>query len=363
MYVGSISLLLVEIRIMSLKRIFIICFFLILIGFTPGEVNSNAAMPGYWNTGAGRTFFPFFPEDSIHYGKIQMQSEDISILLYSGFGVVKGEYRMYNHSPAPVNLHLGFPTNASVENDEVVRILFDDLHDLRVLVNGDTVRTSRLQDESPLVRLKRKREPRRFDRTFGSLSNIENWHVWEATFPPQSITTLTVYYIVNTNDATILRGYDRGNGCGFVYILETGEAWAGKIDSGRINIKLCGGLTENDIQGIYPYGSFYTDGKNDIQYLFWDLDPTYRDNIIVRYGERKKEFSFDSAVGLPDARYQEVDTSQFVVFPKYGNIVFKRNDFDTSGIPFKYYVIGLITGILLIAGGLLYVLFRFLSSL
>ncbi|MCB9232588.1 MAG: hypothetical protein H6581_13035 [Bacteroidia bacterium] len=261
-----------------MKRISLLLIFVLMASFA----FPNAAMPGFWSVGAGQTFIPAFAGDSIFLGSIRMKKEDIHILLYPGFGVVKGEYWMENLTDSTILLNTGFPINSGVDHPVLYAVQFTDLYELKVQVDGNEMAVRRLsrydQDLPEMVR-----------RDFG----VENWYVWETKFEPGKLTKLTVYYLVNTNDADLREGYNVDHGPAFSYILETGKAWGSTIGEGRIRMKLMEGLEEDEIEGILPEGKLNSNGTGFFEWKFTNLEPEPTDNVVVRYGEFQENFNLD----------------------------------------------------------------------
>ena len=69
-----------------------------LLVFISTSLFANVAQPGLWGCGGAGSFSLLFEGDSNAYQKVQMQKERVSIQLYKGYAVVKGEYWMFNHS-------------------------------------------------------------------------------------------------------------------------------------------------------------------------------------------------------------------------------------------------------------------------
>ena len=88
-----------------MKRIFY--FFAIL--FSTLFLSSNSAQPRVWNAGGTGSFTLLYPQDTIAYKKIQMQSEKIYMQLYKGFATVKGTYFFKNTSIDTLKIKVGYP--------------------------------------------------------------------------------------------------------------------------------------------------------------------------------------------------------------------------------------------------------------
>ena len=244
------------------------------------QVLPNVAQPGIWNAGGAGTFFLLHPEDSLAFQKIQMVQEQVKIQLYRGMAVVKGVYQMHNPSADTVFLRVGYPINAFYDPSATYRqmqVQFDDLYDLRVRMRGKPVQVAldSILVEGP------------------GLDNASEWYVWEARFLPGEITTLEVQFMVNTNDASVLEGYDHGNFNAFIYLLESGSTWKQPIGKGTIMIQLMDGLTLKDIRGVTPAGRFLVnEAKNVLVWKFENLSPSAADNPVITYGKTVGDFQF-----------------------------------------------------------------------
>lgn len=281
-----------------MRKIFIVLIFSILI--FSNKVFSNAAAPGFYNTGGSSDFIPFFASDSTYLEKIQMQSELITVLLYPDFAVVRGEYNMLNLSGKEITFNTGYPINASFDNDVVSRISFEDIYGLKVFVDNKEVPNEKLKGGDSTFS---------FDERRTNLYN--NWYVWKSNFKPNSITKVKVYFIVNTSNSILRKGYSKDHDNGFVYILESGRAWAKNIESGRINIQFMGGLNAKDIMGVSPNSKFtINDERNSLIYDFKNLEPTPNDNILIRYKKINDKFDFQSVLSETNNYYSEIDRIQ-----------------------------------------------------
>ena len=290
------------------KAVSVILFLFVLTG----SVFANAAQPGIWNAGGMGNFSLLFPDDSLSYKKIQMVNERVSIVLYKGYAVVKGEYKMYNDTQDTIKIRTGYPLNTSFKSETAgnyrADISFDSLYGLKVLVNS--VPVNLISETS--------------ERSSGYLQN-SNWYVWNNTFALEDTTVITVYFIVNTNDNIIRKGYTKDENNGFIYVLETGSTWKQPIVKGEIRILLGDGINTEDIKGLQPDSLFRTDDKSNIlQYNFSNISPTNLDNVIITYTEKINDLNFTEILSKKDELYKkaddfsdkEINSSEFT-FKKY----------------------------------------------
>ncbi|MBP9095576.1 MAG: FeoB-associated Cys-rich membrane protein [Ignavibacteria bacterium] len=336
-----------------MRKFFVVLFFLIC---STSKIFANAAAPGFYNNGGSSDFIPFFASDSLYLDKLQMQSEQITVLLYPNFAVVRGEYNMLNLSNKEIIFNTGYPINASYENELVSRVSFEDIYGLKVFVDGTEV---------PNEKLKAGDSSYSFDENKRNLYN--NWYVWKSNFKPGAITKIKVYFIVNTSNSILRKGYSKDTDNGFVYILESGKAWAKNIESGRINIQLMDGLTAKDIMGVSPNSKFtINDEGNSLIYDFKNLEPTPKDNVLIRYKSEKEKSDIQSIVSDATKYYDEIDRIQPANIFAESYKSFSANDFEVhdSGFNvFAYMMIFLVFGVpiiifLAIAGIVIFIIVR-----
>jgi hypothetical protein len=241
---------------------------IIVLSFISMSAFSNSAQPGMWNAGGTGTFSFLFPEDSTGFKKVQMAREKVCIQLYRGYAVVKGTYWMYNTSSDTVRIKSGYPINSYYEsgNMDVAGVQFDDLYQLKVETND--LKTDVWKDELESTQL----------------SGMNNWYVWNSTFPPNDTTKFEVYFVVNTSYAKVTKGYSKEKINGFIYLLETGANWKQPILEGQILVQLMEGLAPADIRGVIPNNVYdYNSIYQVVKYDFKNLSPTWEDNIVINY--------------------------------------------------------------------------------
>ena len=253
-----------------------------MIGFyllLPVVAFCNAAMPGVWQTGFGGRFLPLIAADSSNYGKIQMQSELVLIDLYNGFSVVKGTYYMYNAQATEVEMYTGYPQHGDYNQDIVKNIIIGDApFNMKVLVNGVEV-TNAVYNDSAIAanNLSTTTTP-----VIHASRNYQTWHLWKMKFAPKKITTITVYFVTNNSRAKLSQGYSKSKGHAFGYVLESGKAWAGNIDTGNIFIRLMDGIVLKNIAGILPDSTIKANNEK-LVYSFINKDPSSADNLLIWY--------------------------------------------------------------------------------
>lgn len=289
------------------------------------QAMANAAPPGFWGAGHGSTLIPVFRDEQERIGKIQMQKEEIRIDLYRNYAVVKGTYWFYNHADKVVQVHTGYPVNGEHEADVVDYVRFDDLHELRVLVEAQTVIAKPLDEwivpESP-------------ERIPDERLHARNWYVWEMNLLPGVLTRVDVYFIVKTN-TVLTKGYERKEANAFEYILHTGAAWKDSIQEGLITVRLQDGLLPENLRGVLPGAAIQTDGEH-LYYSFSSLRPSVADDLVIWYDGNPEPYTGSFST---DELYRKVDLLE--ITPKAGVRLswLNKSDFDTP-VPEFVYVLG-----------------------
>lgn len=289
-----------------MKKILLISFFVLQIFIT----KANVAMPGFFGVGTAAGFVPYFREDAIHFGKIQMKSELITIHIYKGYAVVKGEYLMYNHDKQKINMKIGYPINGTIYHNDFNAISFANLYNFTANMNEKKAESFLFKTDS----IQESHRPRH-------LKDTQKWYVWQGSFEPQKITKVTVYFIVNTSQGFIRKGYDKGNADGFCYVLESGAAWKDKIEKGRIFIELKDNLSKKDILATIPNKIFKIQ-NNQMLFDFENLEPKPADNIVIRLNDTpdKNENDLKKITQNYQKLFEEIDKTDAQ------NIVFKNSE-------------------------------------
>lgn len=267
------------------------------------SISANIAQPGMWQAGGMGNYALMFPQDSLAFQKIQMKKERVSILLHKGFAVVKGEYWMHNNTDQTITIKTGYPINGFAEGDNstLVQAIFDELHGLKILIDGKN---------TPLIKEQK----------------MGDWYVWNNTFPKNTTTKVEVYFLMDTNQARVRKGYEVDYSNGFVYLLETGAVWKQPIVEGEIRIQTSDDLKLENLKGVFPSDFFEENGTHQtLKGHFTNLSPTEKNNIIIRYGQQIKNFDFEKIVNQRDKYFTEAD--------KLSQINFENTNFNKSIFP------------------------------
>ncbi|MCU0351706.1 MAG: hypothetical protein MUF43_12915, partial [Flavobacterium sp.] len=136
----------------------------------------------------------------------------------------------------------------------------------------------------------------------------ENWKVWQMNFSPNEIQKVAVYFIVNTNEARIRKGYDIEKRNAFIYLLESGSVWKDKIEKEEFYIQLMDGLTPENVQGISEGFGFKFNSQHQIfAGQKTNFSPTSKDNLIINYSEFNENFSFENAIKQTNELFAKID--------------------------------------------------------
>ncbi|MCC6550649.1 MAG: hypothetical protein IT279_11325 [Ignavibacteriaceae bacterium] len=307
---------------------------------------ANIAMPGFWQTGTGRTFVHFFKEDAAHSGKVLMMEEEITIALYKNFAAVKGVYIMHNSSPDTITIRTGFPVSGSANSGLDRSILFEDLHALTVSVNGTATDALKLEEYINKYAPETLPQTLPADSVYSNVySQHDNWYVWESSFPPgQSV--VTVYYLTDNSFGRIREGYNNQKANLFSYILETGKTWGGTIGKGTVTLYLMDGLTEDDIEGITPAAEFAWNGKNILQRRFENLNPSPGDNLLIRYTPSEAGFDINNLDVSPAVYFTAVDSLASLKTVVNAGTTLPEGDFepDSEILGFGLKILGYLAG-------------------
>lgn len=256
---------------------------------------SNAAQPGVWDAGGGGFNF-LFPEDSAAFQKIQMQQERIAIQLYRGFAVVKGSYRMQNTTSDTIRIKVGYPVEGvfAGRHHDLNQVVFDGLYQLQVWQDGQ--KQTLLQTPAG--------ELEQLDQTYEN----DNWYVWESVFLPGALTEITVYFLVNTNNAYIRSGYAGDDHNALIYILESGSIWKQPIKRAEFLIQLQDDLPLKAIHGLSPGIDFrYAPSERLLYGVRTDFSPGPADNLVINYSEQQSDFDFAIKANDAQAYFQVID--------------------------------------------------------
>lgn len=296
--------------------------FLVLIFLSPGiSAKANSAQPGIWNAG-GKVYTMMYPEDSATFKKVQMQQEKIYIQLYKGYAVVKGWYKFKNTTSEKLKFKMGYPVNGIYSGGEVYlnQIEMDSLSSFKIFAQQKPLEIIRqpIRNEDGELQLDD-------DGTMRTLS--ENWFVWQMDFEPNQTQEVEVYFIVETNNAGISKGYNQEKHNAFIYLLESGSVWKNPIERGDFYVQLIDGLTEKEVHGFSDgFGMKY----NENQQIFWgnriNLSPTKKDNLVFTYWKKKEKFDYQSVLAKTEDLFQKIDTFSKTNFEQLSFVLAEAKD-------------------------------------
>uniref|UniRef100_UPI00404B7C0D hypothetical protein n=1 Tax=Flavobacterium sp. TaxID=239 RepID=UPI00404B7C0D len=256
--------------------------------------SSNVSQPGIYS-GGGTAFSMLFPEDSLAYKKVQMQEEAIYMQLYKGYAVVKGTYKMVNTSSEKLSFRMGYPIHGIYNggNAYLNQVSLDSIYKFKVKSNQKEVKIleSGFEDTEQVMTFKN-----------------DNWLLWNMDFLPKTTNYIEVYFIVNTNNAGITKGYSHENHNAFIYLLESGKVWKQPIEKGKFVVELKDHLKLDMVQGISEHFGFKKVPNKEI--LIGNktkFSPTPEDNLIITYGETIENFNFETVLKQEATLYHSID--------------------------------------------------------
>ncbi len=210
-----------------------------------------------------------------HDEKITLESEKITIdVLKLNSDVpdqyqkahVKVEYIFENTSDAPVTVTTGFP-----ERDYGAP-----LKNFTATIQGKKVATKRIENA----------EPR--DNKDDMPTYTAAWHVYQMTFRPGQTLGVTNEYDQYPVGGAGSMGYVAA----FSYILDTGASWKGAISGVDVHVNLQDGRTFYDVSELLPQTEMeqweISQDRKSARLQLADIEPTARDNIVVRFDNSTK---------------------------------------------------------------------------
>lgn len=258
---------------------------------------ANAAQPGVWTAG-GTVYTMLYPEDSASFKKVQMQRESIYIQLYKGYAVVKGTYLFRNTSKEKLNFKMGYPVNGIYGGGSAF------LNDVRL----DSLSKFKIKAKDQWLPLLTENNSKSEIQGYNIVAFSDNWISWQMTFEPEEIQTVEVYFIVNTNDASVRKGYSVNKRNAFIYLLESGRVWKNPIEKGDFYIQLKDGLTNENMHGLSQGFNFKYDTTNRIFHgTKTNLTPTPKDNLVTTYYKNNEAFDFSSIIAHSDQLFSDID--------------------------------------------------------
>lgn len=194
--------------------------------------------------------------------QVRMMAETVTIEVGPGGGdslgtaQVTADFTMLNLGGEAENLAVRFPISA---NDG--RSNYPEIKNLQVKVNGNNVRTRRIEGEDPL---------------YGG--DMVPWAEFEVSFPPDEDVDVRVSYT--------LEGTGYAPFVSFQYILSTGAAWKDTIGSADLIVRLpyeanpYNVILDQQIGWSQTTSGGVIDG-NEVRWHYENLEPGYEHNLDI----------------------------------------------------------------------------------
>lgn len=265
-----------------------------------------------WNTGAVGQIVPM---DEIRAAEqdVSLLSERVWVDLFPGFGVVRSVFRFSNQTDMPIRLKIGYPVRGQFQTSIPALAHFDDARGLKVSIDGQVIMTQ--TEEGP---------------SNGHDPNPFIYQVWDQTFLPDTVTTITVESVVPTQFSRLASGEKFATGNAFGISLQGAEAWDGPIGQLQVLIRLNGRLMLADIRGLVPDSAF-TGNLGHLQLDRTALEPGPGDNLIVWYNGAPADYPFEKKVTpMLEPLRVSMDTFPVTAFGDPAFQLIRRTDFDLA---------------------------------
>lgn len=265
-----------------------------------------------WNTGAAAQIIPM-DELPVTPQEISLSREKVWVDLFPGFAVVKSVFTFSNQTDQTLSIKIGYPVRGQFPTAIPALAHFDDARGLKISVNGQPVSTRAEQGRSN-----------------GNDPSPFTFRVWDQTFPPDSLTTITVESILPTQFSRLVGGERFSTGNAFGISLTGAEAWDGPIEQLQVLIRLNGGLMLADIRGLIPDSS-YIGNLGHLQVDKTNLEPDSTDNLVIWYNGAPADYPFEKKVTpMLEPLRSSMDTFPVTAFNDPAFQPLQRRDFDVA---------------------------------
>src|SRR5690606_12659430 len=209
------------------------------------------------------------------------------------YAVVKGTY-LFRNTNEQLDFKMGYPINGIYSGGSV------DLNQVQI----DQLNPFKIKANDNWLTLVGQRNGE-----YGNLSSFgNNWKVWQMDFLPEETKTVQVYFIVNTNNATVSKGYNSERKNAFIYLLESGSVWKCPIEKGSFYVQLMDGLTAEHVQGISTgFGFEFNPAQRIFAGMKANFSPTPKDNLVVTYYEHNETLLFETLITQADRLFAKID--------------------------------------------------------
>lgn len=258
------------------------------------SLQANIGQPGLWKAGGGISLL--IPDDSLASKYIKMTSERVDMFVFTGFGIVNGQYTLTNTTDASISFRIGYPVNAlwrGEAGDEPFGYSFriDSLAGFEVSIDGSTevLYPEIVQFDTEMI-------------------DAERWFVWEMQFGPGQTRNIHVTYTTPTASSKVTNFRGQRKASGLMYVFESGAAWKGVIEKAELFVHFSDGLTTEDVIGVRPCDQLRWLKEEDVLYFNksnWEPQPG--ENFYLLYQSRKhKYYSYQEANQDKDQLYPAV---------------------------------------------------------
>jgi hypothetical protein len=255
--------------------------------FTCLNVSAQKIEDGLWNVGRAFSLVP------VEHDGIFLQKQLTLVQLYSGFSVVKSVYEVRNNHADSFQVTLKWTDTLTTEQR-----FFRSLNNLpssgmKLLLGRDTLR--------PEV-------------SNGVL-------LYKIMLAPASLSTITTYQLTSNSQAKLSGDETVKEMNGFVFSFDNWQQHGVR----QVFIKLMGGLSLNNIKGIYPATVTGTMDK-----LKWIPD-SLNETLVVWYDGQAPDYKFEKKV-LPKQHllFEDINNFDISFFDGTGFKPVDKTDFTTN---------------------------------
>lgn len=192
--------------------------------------------------------------------EVKMTYEKVTVVLTLDSSFVHCYFRLHNEGKAE-KIQIGYPCmNTSpytLQNSSVAPI--------NVFKNGKRIETINMTISDPK----------------GLSTDKKSWYLWDTYFEKNETMVIEIDYSLPHGIVKSDLYYK------FDYLLSTGSGWKGSIDTAEINVTLKD-FEKNLILKATPEN--YTSSSNQLIWRLYDIEPTTKDDISIKYEKRAGQY-------------------------------------------------------------------------
>lgn len=256
-------------------------YLFVLTGFIGFSVFANGGYFGEGSVAQGHLYL-------MDSAQIQIVDEKLDINLRRGFADVTVVYKMKNTGDS-INAKFGFPSlvfnEEEIKKQEILRYSIEE--------NKKPLKAVFTKGKEKVTWFKVPTNYMGYEGTELDLHPFLNWYFSNLQFKKNEEKTIRIQYMANYQNLGFFVSSDtKGSQSVFHYLLSFGATWKGPIKKGKVVIHAQS--VDPDRVNIEPSGRFKKDGR-DFVWNFSGLEPTGKDNLVVRLGNAYEYYPAYSA--------------------------------------------------------------------